>query len=103
MSFVHAIREVSCEWGFARVSQQPVACALPAYPPPPGSRRLPMFPIASTVTATWACDWRKHPVIAMPVFPRRRDEIGHTIEELKRREVDDAIGPGTVLLGELSP
>jgi hypothetical protein len=26
----------------------------------------------------------KHPVIAMPVLPRRRDEIGEPVEELKR-------------------
>jgi len=35
---------------------------------------------------------RKHPVVAMPVLPRRRDEIGQPVEELKRREFDDAIG-----------
>jgi hypothetical protein len=35
---------------------------------------------------------RKHPVVAMPVLPRRRDEIGESIEELKRREFDDASG-----------
>jgi hypothetical protein len=35
---------------------------------------------------------RKHPVIAMPVLPRRRDEIRQTVEELKRRKFDDAIG-----------
>ena len=29
---------------------------------------------------------------AMPVLPRRRDEIGQPVEELKRREFDDAIG-----------
>jgi hypothetical protein len=28
----------------------------------------------------------------MPVLPRRRDEIGEPVEELKRRELDDAIG-----------
>jgi hypothetical protein len=32
---------------------------------------------------------RKHPVVAMPVLPRRRDEIGEPVEELKRREFDD--------------
>ena len=36
---------------------------------------------------------RKHPVIAMPVLPRRRDEIGEPVEDLKGRELDDAIGP----------
>jgi hypothetical protein len=28
----------------------------------------------------------------MPVLPRRRDKVRQTIEELKRRELDDAIG-----------
>ena len=36
---------------------------------------------------------RKHPVVAMPVLPRRWDEIGQAIEKLKRRELDDAVGP----------
>ena len=36
---------------------------------------------------------RKHSVIPVPVLPRRRDEIGEPVEELKRREFDDAIGP----------
>ena len=35
---------------------------------------------------------RKHPVVAMPVLPRRRDEIGEPLQKLKRREFDDAIG-----------
>ena len=36
---------------------------------------------------------RKDAVIAMPMLPRRRDEIGQPVQELKRREFDDAIGP----------
>jgi len=36
---------------------------------------------------------RKHPVIPVPVLPRRRHEIGEPVEELKRREVDDAVRP----------
>jgi hypothetical protein len=36
---------------------------------------------------------RKHSVVAMPVLPRRRDEIGEPVEEPKRRELDDAAGP----------
>ena len=28
----------------------------------------------------------------MPVLPRRRDEIDEPVEELKRRELDNAIG-----------
>jgi hypothetical protein len=35
---------------------------------------------------------REYPVVAMPVLSRRRDEIGEPVEELKRRELDDAIG-----------
>ena len=34
----------------------------------------------------------KHPVVAMPVFSRWRDEIGEPVQKLKRRELDDAIG-----------
>ena len=34
----------------------------------------------------------EHPVIPMPVLARRRQEIGEPVEELKRREFDDAIG-----------
>jgi hypothetical protein len=36
--------------------------------------------------------WCKHPMIAMPVLPRRRDEIDESVEELKRREFDDTFG-----------
>ena len=35
----------------------------------------------------------KHPVIPMPVLPRRRHEIGQPVQELKRQESDDAVGP----------
>ena len=35
----------------------------------------------------------KHPVIPVAVLPRRRHEIGEPVEELKRRELDNAIGP----------
>ena len=31
---------------------------------------------------------RKHPVVAMPVLPRRRDEIGEPVEELNRRVIN---------------
>ena len=34
---------------------------------------------------------REDTVIPMPVLPRRRDEIGEPVEELKRRELDDAV------------
>ena len=35
---------------------------------------------------------REYSVIPVPVLPRRRDEIGEPVEELNRREFDDAIG-----------
>jgi hypothetical protein len=35
----------------------------------------------------------EHAVVAMPMLPRRRDEIGQPVQKLKRREFDDAIGP----------
>jgi hypothetical protein len=34
----------------------------------------------------------EHPVIAMPVLPRRRHEIGQPVQEVTRREFDDAVG-----------
>ena len=34
---------------------------------------------------------REDTVIAMPVFARRRDEIGEPVESLKRRELDDSV------------
>jgi hypothetical protein len=34
----------------------------------------------------------EYSVIAMPMLPRRRDEIGEPVKELKRREFDDTIG-----------
>jgi hypothetical protein len=37
---------------------------------------------------------RKHPVVMMPVLPRRRHEIGTPVEKLKRRELDDAARAG---------
>jgi len=36
---------------------------------------------------------RKHPVVAMPVLARRRYENGAPVEELKGKEVDDAVRP----------
>ena len=38
---------------------------------------------------------REHPVIPMPVLPRRRDEVREPVEKLIRREFDDAVGPRT--------
>ena len=35
----------------------------------------------------------EHPVIAMPVLPRRRHKVSETVEELKWGKRDDAVGP----------
>ena len=37
---------------------------------------------------------RKHPVIPVPVLARLRDQIGEPIQELKRRELDQAVRAG---------
>ncbi len=52
ISFAQAIRDVSCERGFCFASQQP-SVSRPSFPylPFTASRGLPMFPIASAVTA----------------------------------------------------
>ena len=112
MSFAQAIREVSCE-GLAPAAQQsvpvPVSLCFPAFScsrvqpgmqpgtgtcsygtrntsqsPPDGERRdgPPQLVIR-----------REYSVVAMPVLPRRPDEIGEPVKELIRREFDDAVGP----------
>jgi hypothetical protein len=35
----------------------------------------------------------KHPVIPVPLLPRRRHEIRQPVETLKRRQLDHAVGP----------
>jgi hypothetical protein len=37
---------------------------------------------------------RKHPVVTVPMPPRRRDETGEPVGELKPGELDDAFGSG---------
>jgi hypothetical protein len=100
ISFAHAIREVSCEQGFA-VAAQDASVAYPSPPCPPvaASCRLPTLPLAD-VADREQCDrgpelviGRKDAVRAMPVLLRWRDEIREPVEELKRREFDDAVGP----------
>ena len=39
----------------------------------------------------------EHPVIAMPVLPRWRHEIGQPVQEVTRREFDRAVAPGRVV------
>jgi hypothetical protein len=34
----------------------------------------------------------EHPLIPVPVLPRRRHEIGQPVQEVKKREFDDAVG-----------
>ena len=46
---------------------------------------------------------REDTVIAMPVFARRRDEIGEPVEKLKRREFDDAARAGRRGLSSATP
>ena len=61
--------------------------------------RLPTLPLAD-VADREQCDrgpelviGRKDAARAMPVVLRWRDEIREPVEELKRREFDDAVGP----------
>jgi hypothetical protein len=35
---------------------------------------------------------REHSVVAVPMLPRRRDEIRKPVQELKRRQLDEAAG-----------
>ena len=98
ISFAQAIRDVSCERGLSVAwfaSQQPsAACVLPACPPAAASRRLPTLPFRECRDGSpELVIRRKYPVVAMAMFPRRRHEIGEPVQELKRREFDDAIGP----------
>ena len=46
---------------------------------------------------------REHPVIPVPVLSRRRDKVYQTIEKLKWREFDDAVGPRPRGLPPASP
>ncbi len=62
---------------------------------PAGSRLAPVTDVADGQSRDGGPELvirGEHPVIAMPVLPRRRDEIRQPIEKLKRREFDDAIG-----------
>ena len=63
---------------------------------PAGRGRLPLADVADREQSDGGPELvigRKDAVRAMPVLPRRRDEIREPVEELKRREFDDAIGP----------
>ena len=63
-------------------------------PPVAASQRLPKLPCVMRRDGPPALViWRKHSVIPMPVLPRWRHEIREPVEELERRQLDDAVGP----------
>ncbi len=65
-------------------------CPSLACQPVTAARRLPTFPFVMRRDGGPELVIRgKHPVVAMPVLPRRRDGIGEPVEGLKRREFDD--------------
>jgi len=97
-------REVSWNRGLSHESQQsavaspPAACPPTACPPVAASRGLPTFPFVMRRDGGPELVIRgEHPWLvsnrwAMPVLPRRRHEIGQPVQEVKRREFDDAAG-----------
>ena len=76
ISFAHALRDVSCEWGFARVSQQPAATGPSrACPSCVASPRLAMLPFVQRRDGGPELVIRgKHPVVAVPMLARWRDQ-----------------------------
>jgi hypothetical protein len=99
MSLAQAIREVSRERGWSHESQRsplacsPAACPLAACPSVAASRRLPTFPFVMRRDGRPELVIRgEHPVIAMPVLPRRRHEVREPVQKIKWRELDDAVG-----------
>ena len=63
---------------------------------PAGRGRLPLADVADREQSDGGPELvigRKDAVRAMPVLLRWRDEIREPVEELKRREFDDAVGP----------
>ena len=70
----------------------PAACPSNACPPVAASRRLPTFAFVMSRDGRPELVIRgEHPLTAMPVLPRRRHEIGQPVQEVKRREFDDAV------------
>jgi hypothetical protein len=99
MSLAHAIREVSWEGSLSHESQPwPVAspsaaCAPTACPLVAASRGLPTFAFVMRRDGGPELVIRgEHPVIAMPVLPRRRHEVSKPVEELKWGKLNDAAG-----------
>ena len=60
---------------------------------------LGLLPLADVADGERRDGWpervirRKDAVISVPVLARRRHKVGEPVEKLKRRELDDAIGP----------
>ena len=74
------------------VVSPPAACPSNACPPVAASRRLPTFAFVMSRDGRPELVIRgEHPLIAMPVLPRRRHEIGQPVQEVKRQEFDDAV------------
>ena len=94
ISLAQAIREVSWERGFWFASPQPpVACSSLACPPVVASRCFPTFPFRQSRDGRpQRVIGSEDAVIPVPVPPRLRDEIRKPVQELKRRELDDAAG-----------
>ena len=96
-------REVSWEGGLSRKSQQspvvspPAACPPTVSPPVAASRRLPAFAFVvgrdgrPELVIRGEHPWLVSSRQAMPVLPRRRHEIGQPVQEVTRREFDDAV------------
>ena len=60
---------------------------------------LGLLPLADVADGERRDGWpervirRKDAVISVPVLARRRHKVGEPVEKLKRREVNDAVGP----------
>ena len=75
------------------VASPRAACPPTACPSVAASRRLPTFPFVMRRDGGPELVIRgEHPVIAMPVLPRRRHEVSEPVEELKWGKLDDAAG-----------
>jgi hypothetical protein len=97
MSFAQAIREVSCERGIVtRICGTAASDAVTVAPMPAGRGLLPRADVPDRERGAGPPELvirRKHPVVAMPVLPRRRDKVRQTIEKLEWHEFDDALDP----------
>jgi len=96
-------REVLCEGGLSHESRQSsvasprAACPPTACSPVASSPRLATFPFVMChdggpeLVIRGEHPWRIESRQAVPVLPRRRHEVGQPVQEVKRRELDDAV------------